>query len=90
MMSRIKRRTKKIIIVIMAVILSIALGFGGIMIYGKYQISKIPELTFMEALEYTTKDNADAAITVGIIKDGELSYKVYGENGKELSAELHT
>ncbi len=89
-MSRIKRRTKKVIIVIVAVILCIALGVGGIMIYAKYQISKIPELTFMEALEYTTKDNADAAITVGIIKDGELSYTVYGENGKELSAELHT
>lgn len=75
---------------IVAVILCVALGFVGIMIYAKYQISKIPELTFLEALEYTTKDNADAAITVGIIKDGELSYKVYGENGKELSAELHT
>lgn len=44
-MSRIKRRTKKVIIVIVAVILCIALGVGGIMIYAKYQISKIPELT---------------------------------------------
>ncbi len=29
-------------------------------------------------------------ITVGILKDGEMSWKVYGENGKELSKELLT
>lgn len=90
MMSRIKGRSKKVFIAIVIVILCIALTAGGIAIYGKYQISKIPELTFMEALKYTTKDNIDVVITVGIIKDGQLSYKVYGENGKELSAELHT
>ncbi len=37
----------------------------------------------MKVLEYTTKDNADAVITVGITKDGELSCTVYGENGKD-------
>ena len=53
-------------------------------------MGKIPGLTFKEALEYTTKNNPDAVITVGIIKGGQISYKVYGENGKELPAELHT
>lgn len=53
-------------------------------------MSKIPKLSFQEILEYTTKDNADAVITVGIVKDGQISYKVYGKNGKELPAELHT
>lgn len=89
-MSRTDRQTKKVIYIIVAIILCVVLAFGGIMIYGKYQISKIPELTFMEALEYTTKDNTDAVITIGIIKDGKISYKVYGENAKELSEELHT
>ncbi|MBO2517864.1 MAG: serine hydrolase [Clostridiales bacterium] len=51
---------------------------------------KLPGLTFAEALEYTTKNNPDAVITVGIIKNGTASYKVYGENGKELPPELHT
>lgn len=90
MMSRIKMRTKKVLIAIVIVILCVALAICVITIYGKYQISKIPELTFMEALKYTTGNNTDAVITVGIIKDGELSFKVYGENGKELSAKLHT
>lgn len=60
------------------------------MLFGRYQMSKIPSLTFEEALAYTTTDNPDAVITVGIIKDGQVSYKVYGENGAVLPAELHT
>lgn len=31
-----------------------------------------------------------AVISVGIIKDGVSSYKVYGENGKEIASEFHT
>ena len=89
-MSRIKNRMKTWMLVIAVVICGIALAVIGLMSYGKYQISKIPELSFMEALEYTTKDNTDAVITVGIVKDGQSSYRVYGENGKELPAELHT
>ena len=81
---------KRWLIIIAAVILCAALAVGGMMIYGKYQISKIPGLTFTEALAYTTKDDPDAVITVGIIRDKEISFKVYGENGKELPAELHT
>ena len=89
-MRKIEDRTKKMILKIAVVVFCIALIFGGIMIYGRYQMSKIPKLSFQEILEYTTKDNADAVITVGIVKDGQISYKVYGENGKELPAELHT
>lgn len=88
-MGRIRKRTKKAIGIFLAVILCAVLILIGIVTYGKYQMSKIPELTFEQALKYTTKDKPDAVITVGIIKDGETSYKVYGENGKELPAELH-
>ncbi len=89
-MSRRKKRVKVLIIVIAVIIFCAVLTVIGVMSYGKYQISKIPKLTFTEVLEYTTKDNADACVTVGIIKDGQASYRVYGENGKELPAELHT
>lgn len=83
-----KRKTRFLIIV---VIISCAfLVTAGILCYGKYQMGKIPELTFEEALAYTTKDNPDACITVGTARDGQISCKVYGENGKELPMELHT
>lgn len=75
---------KKAVGVILVVIFCAALIMGGIMIYGRHQMGKIPALTFEEALQYTTKNNPDAVITVGILKDGQVSYKVYGENGQEL------
>ncbi len=53
-------------------------------------MKKIPEMSFSECLEYTLGGNADGVITVGIIKDGEVSYTVYGQDGKELAKELHT
>lgn len=68
----------------------IALVIVSYMFYFKYQMRKISELSFEDALEYTTKDNPNAVITVGIIKDGQSSFKVYGENGKDLPAEKHT
>lgn len=78
-------------LLILAVLISCAvLAVAGIMYYGKYRMGKIPELTFAEALAYTTKDNPDACITVGIFRDGQLSWQVYGENGRELPARLHT
>lgn len=89
-MSRIKRRAKRGLLIVLAALLCVGLALGGMMIYGKYQISKIPELTFTQALEYTTKGNTEAVITVGIIQDGQSSYRVYGENGRELSPQPHT
>ncbi len=50
--------------IMVAAVLVIAVIFSGIMIYGRYQMGKIPELSFKEALEYTTKDNSDAVLTV--------------------------
>ena len=81
---------KKTIIGLVSIVLCIALAVGGFAIYGGQQMSKLPELTFNEALAYTTKNNPDAVITVGIIKDGQISYKVYGKNGEELHTEPHT
>lgn len=83
------RERKKQFSILLILVLCAVLIISGIMIYSKYQMSKIPGLTFEEALQYTTKDTSDALITVGIIKDGQISYKVYGENGKVLPAELH-
>ena len=71
-------------------ILCAALAAAGLAVYGKSQMAKVPGLTFREALEYTTRGNKDAVITVGIVKDGETSWTVYGENGQELPGELHT
>lgn len=85
-----KKKWKIVLIAVIAVAVCGGLLWAVLSAYSKYQISKVPELSFQEALEYTTKDNANAVITVGIIKNGNTSYTVYGENGKELPKELHT
>ncbi len=91
MLRKLKKTTKKTVIIVFAsVVLCVTFAVGGMMLYSKFQMGKIPALTFREALEYTTRDNSDAVITVGIIKDGQMSYTVYGENGVVLPAELHT
>ena len=77
-------------ILCLALVLCAALVLGGLMIYRKAQMGKIPGLSFEDALKYTTKGKPDARITVGIIKDGQASFTVYGENGTILPAEKHT
>lgn len=89
-MDKLKQKRKTRFLILVVIISCAVLAVVGIMCYGKYRMGKIPELTFTEALSYTTKDNPDACITVGIVRDGQLSYKVYGENGKELPAQLYT
>jgi len=83
-------KKKKFILIVLAVFFVVVLILGGLSLYGKHQMKKIPALTYMEALEYTTQDKPEAVITIGIIKDGQIYYTVYGENGKVLEPELHT
>lgn len=75
------------LIFIVSLIVAIAFIITGFVLFIKYQISQIPKISFKDALEYTTKDNPDAVITVGIIKNGQATYKVYGENGKEIASQ---
>ena len=77
------------IIILISIVLCAALALGGLMVYGKAQMGKIPGLTFEDALKYTTKGKPDARITVGTIKDGQASFTVYGENGQILPEENH-
>ncbi|WP_216638016.1 serine hydrolase [Bacillus sp. FJAT-29814] len=81
-----KRKTLKVVLILFLVV---AAGFGGYSLYGSYKINQLAEMTFKEMLAYTTKNNKDAVITVGIIKDGKMAYNVYGENGMELPQEEH-
>lgn len=85
-----RKKWKILLITVLSAAVCAGLALSALSIYGKYQMSKIPALSFLEALEYTTRGKADAVITVGIIQNGAASYTVYGENGKELPRELHT
>lgn len=83
-------RRKRALITSVVIVVCAGVVMLGLSLYGKYRMRKIPALSFQEALAYTTKENDDAVITVGIIKGGQISYTVYGANGKELPQALHT
>lgn len=85
-----KSRRKRIFLILVSVLLCAALILGGLMIYGKAQMGKIPGLSFMEALEYTTHGKPDARISVGTIQNGQVSFTLYGEDGQILPFENHT
>lgn len=72
-----------------AVLVAVA-AFGIFMAVATYRMSLIPSMTFQEMLNYTTKDNKDAILTVGIIKGASMSYTVYGEDGTILPGKEYT
>lgn len=76
-------RHRGITIVVALIVLGM-LGYGGLTLYRRHQMRKIPELSFAEALAYTTYRNPEAVITVGVIRDGKASYTVYGDNAEIL------
>lgn len=82
-----KRKICRIFLAAAAVCLLVAAIW---ILYGKYRQSLIPGMSFEEMLAYTTDGENDAVITVGILKDGEASYTVYGENGAVLPTRVHT
>jgi CubicO group peptidase (beta-lactamase class C family) len=81
---------KKLLIVLLVTILVLAAGFGGYCIYGIYKMNQLQNMTFEEMLQYTTKDNQEAKISVGIIQNGQMTFKVYGTDGTILPSEEHT
>jgi Beta-lactamase class C and other penicillin binding proteins len=84
-----RKGNKKIMVIVISIVLFVALVVGGLMIFGKIQMGKVPGLSFEDALKYTTHSKKDAKITVGIIKDGKSSFTVYGADAQVLSSENH-
>lgn len=74
----------KIILVLIGILIIGAAVYIAVM---SYLLSKIPEMSVEDMLSYTTKNKESARITVGIIKDGKMSYEVYGKNGEKLETE---
>ena len=79
-----KLSKKKLIRLFMITVLSIIICISIFVVITSYRMNLIPMMTFDEMMSYTTKDNEDAIITVGIIKNGETTYKVYGNNSSIL------
>jgi len=89
-MRRFKWRQKTLLKVLLIFVLVITVGLGVYVAYGAYKLKQLASMSFAEMLAYTTKDNKDAIITVGIIHNGQMTYDVYGENGSKLPQAEHS
>jgi CubicO group peptidase (beta-lactamase class C family) len=52
-------------------------------------IDDIAAMSSKEMIEHTTRGVKNACITVGVVQNGQMSFKVYGENGKILPNSGH-
>lgn len=84
-----KTKKKKILIVASSVIALLMTWSIASYLIDDYRINRIPQMSFIDILSSVTKNNKNAKITVGIIKDGKESVTLYGANGKKLTYTEH-
>jgi len=80
---------KMMIKTVLVLLLTASVGFAGYIAYATYKLNQLSEMTFEDMLMFTTRDNKEAVITVGILQGNEMRFEVYGENGKRLPDENH-
>lgn len=80
---------KKLVWIFIIAVLFIILGISVFWFVTSYGMNQIPLMTFEEMIAYTTKDNEEAIITVGTIKDGKMTYTIYGNNASVLPNKEH-
>lgn len=74
-----------------AVTVILILIFGAIIIQRMNdKLETLADMSFEDCMKYTTDGCSDAVITVGIYRDGEATYTVYGKNGKILEPKQYT
>jgi len=81
------RGRKKLILSLTIFTILVALCFGGYLIYGTYKLNQLTHMSAEEMIAYSTKNNRNAQITIGILQNDEITYTVYGESGKILPQE---
>lgn len=76
---------KKVFKIILALIGIIIIYFLGSFIYKIYQLNELEKMTSSDMIEYVTKNDDKTKISIAIIKDGNIEYKIYGTNMEEES-----
>lgn len=84
-----RKKRKKLVSIILIVVLVIISALVALTLFSRHQMGKIPHMSFDDVLNYSTKGNKNAVITVGVIKNGEALFTVYGEDGKKLPNANH-
>lgn len=83
-----KHWKKRIFILLLVIIALLSVGgvWYGIQVYSTHKaLEQIRDITFQELLKEALAEKEDAVVTVGVVKNGEMSYHVYGPDAKELA-----
>ncbi len=83
------KKRKKVRAIVCVAIAIIAVGIGGFLAFTDYRMNQVPKMSFDSMLNYTTKNNENAVVTVGVIQNGEASFTVYGKNAVKLPQSEH-
>lgn len=76
----IKRKILKIILVIIGILI---IYFLGNLIYKVYQLNKLEKMSSSEMIEYVTRNDDKTKISIAIIRNDDVEYKIYGKNIEE-------
>lgn len=80
--AKIWKKVFKIVLVFLGIFI---ICFLGSFIYKIYQLNELEQMTSSDMIEYVTKNDDKTKISIAIIKDGKVEYKIYGANMKEES-----
>ena len=70
---------KKIIFIFIVIIVLYILGS---LIFKMVQLNKLEKMSSTDMIEYITENDDETKISIAIIKDGKVEYKIYGKNMK--------
>ena len=85
-MAKERRKKGRIVLTVCgAVVVTAAAALGGLYLYGKHQMAKIPGMSSDDCIQYSIDGDSSAVITVGVISGGESSWEVYSGSSERIS-----
>ena len=76
----IKKKVLKIISIFIGIIV---VHSSASLAYKTYQLNELEKMSLSDMIEYVTKNDDNTKISVAVIKDGKVEYKIYGTNMEE-------
>lgn len=80
------RKGLRIFLILLAIVVAGGIGFG---LFMKNRMDAMADMSFAEALDVLTADNPGIVLTVGILRDGNASFTVYGSDNEVLPHTEH-
>lgn len=80
-----KKRILRILLPVLAVLLAAGGGWYGLQVHLSHKLlTRVEEMSFDELIKEALKGKKDACVTVGVIKNGQGTYEVYGADAAAL------